>query len=138
MRTVYVDTGAFIALVWRRDRSHPRVREHFLRLRRERDLLVTSEPVVGETVTRLRYDAGLPAAVAFRRILDEAVGRGDLRIRYGDERLRKAALDIMARFSDLSLSYADCVGAAVARETRAAAVFGLDNDFRVVGFRLEP
>lgn len=44
----------------------------------------------------------------------------------------------MATYADLRLSYADCVGAVVAKEARAAAVFGLDHDFRVLGFNLEP
>jgi predicted nucleic acid-binding protein len=49
-----------------------------------------------------------------------------------------AALEVMARFPHLRPSYADAVGAAVAREVRAAAVFGLDDDFRQLGFALEP
>ena len=138
MRKLYVDSGAFIALVWRRDRAHDRVRDHFLRSRAARDLLVTSDPVIGETVTRLRYDAGLRAALTFRRILDEAMGSGSLVVRDTERRLRVAAFEVMARFPDLTLSYADCVGAAVAREIEAQAIFGLDHDFRIMGFALEP
>lgn len=138
MRTVYVDTGAFIALLWRRDRAHERVRTHLERLRADGDLLLTSEPVVAETATRLRYDAGLPAALAFRRALEQALAGGQLRIRDGDARLRDAAFEVMAQYADLRLSYADCVGAAVARESRCGAVFGLDEDFRAMGFSLEP
>jgi predicted nucleic acid-binding protein len=44
----------------------------------------------------------------------------------------------MAKFSERSLSFVDCVGAVTAREGRAAAVFGLDADFSVLGFALEP
>lgn len=44
----------------------------------------------------------------------------------------------MERYPDLTLSFTDCVGAVTATEGRAAAVFGLDNDFRVLGFPLEP
>jgi predicted nucleic acid-binding protein len=44
----------------------------------------------------------------------------------------------MERHPDLTLSFTDCVGAVTATEGRAAAVFGLDNDFRVLGFTLEP
>ncbi len=44
----------------------------------------------------------------------------------------------MERYADRSLSFADCVGAVTAREARAAAVFGLDADFAVLGFALEP
>jgi transcription-repair coupling factor (superfamily II helicase) len=48
------------------------------------------------------------------------------------------AFAIMAQHADLTLSYADAMGAAVAREVSAAAVLGLDHDFRILGFALEP
>jgi hypothetical protein len=44
----------------------------------------------------------------------------------------------MERHPGLTLSFTDCVGAVTAAEGRAAAVFGLDNDFRALGFSLEP
>lgn len=44
----------------------------------------------------------------------------------------------MERYGDRSLSFADCVGAVTARQARAHAVFGLDSDFSVLGFALEP
>ena len=138
MRVVYVDSGAWIAVAYRRDRAHQRMSRHLAKLRADGDLLVTSDPAVGETVTRLRYDAGLAAALAFRRILEEAVTLQTLRIRDTDADLRKRALKLMERHGDLRLSYADCVGAAVARQINAVAVFGLDNDFRIMGFVLEP
>ena len=138
MRAVYVDTGAWIALIYRRDRAHVQVNEHFARLRGAGDLLVTSDPVIGETITRLRYDAGLPAVLAFRQVIEESVSLRSLRIRDSDTQIRKRALRVMERFSDLRLSYADCVGAAVADEIEASAVFGLDHDFRIMGYTLEP
>lgn len=138
MRAVYVDTGAWIALAFRRDRAHPKISHHFRRLRRDGDLLFTSDPAVGETITRLRYDAGLSYALGFRRILEEAVALQALRIRETDARLRSSALSLMERYADLRLSYADCIGAAVAQEIDAGAVFGLDHDFRVMGFAVEP
>jgi predicted nucleic acid-binding protein len=138
MRAVYVDTGAWIALAYRRDRAHPTISRHFRKLRDDGGLLVTSDPAVGETITRLRYDAGLSYALSFRRILEEAVAQQALRIRETDARLRASALSLMERYADLRLSYADCVGAAVAHALGADTVFGLDNDFRVMGFAVEP
>ena len=44
----------------------------------------------------------------------------------------------MERHAGLTLSFTDCVGAGTATEGRAGAVFGLDNDFRALGFTLEP
>ncbi|MGH8875598.1 MAG: type II toxin-antitoxin system VapC family toxin [Acidimicrobiia bacterium] len=138
MRTVYVDTGAFIAHLWARDRAYRAVHEHWRRLRAANDLLITSDLVVAETATRLRYDAGLPAMVSFRELLDEAVTSGLLRIWESDQALRETAFAIIVQYGDLSLSYADGVGAAVARESQADAVFGLDHHFRIMGFALEP
>jgi hypothetical protein len=138
MRLVYVDTGAWIALLWKRDKAHQKVASHLRALRTDGEVLVTSEAAVGETATRLRYDAGLSATLAFHRYLEEAVAARGLRIRGTDVSLRKEAFAIMERHADLVLSYADCVGAAVARETGARAVLGLDNDFRILGFTLEP
>jgi predicted nucleic acid-binding protein len=138
VRVVYVDTGAWIALLWARDRAHRRMADHFRALREAGDLLVTSEPAVGETATRLRYDAGLSATLTFHGFLEAALNAGRLRLRDTDSDLRRRAFAIMERHGDLALSYADCIGAAVAREIGAKAVLGLDNDFRVLGFTLEP
>lgn len=138
MRIVYADTGAFIALLWRRDRAHARCRDHYLGLRSAGDVLLTSNLVVSETATRLRYDAGLDAALAFRGLLDEAEAAGRLILRHADARLESSGWELMARYRDLPLSFADCVGAVTAREGGATAVFGLDADFRALGFTLEP
>ncbi len=138
MRTVYVDTSAFLALLWTRDRDHQPMRERYRRLRDERARLVTADPVISETATRLRYDAGLPAAQTFATVIREAADAGTLLVRESDADLRTKAFALMARYESLQLSYADCVGAAVATEFRVDAVLGLDNDFRVIGFVLEP
>jgi predicted nucleic acid-binding protein len=138
MSVVYVDTGAWIALLWTRDRAHRRMADHFRALREAGHLLVTSEPAVGETATRLRYDAGLSATLAFHRYLEDALATSRLRIRDTDSELRRKAFAIMERHGDLMLSYADCIGAAVAKEVGAKTVLGLDHDFRILGFDLEP
>lgn len=138
MRVVYADSGAFIALLWRRDRAHERIRDHYRSLKQAGDVLLTSNLVVSETATRLRYDAGLPAAIAFRGLLDAAVDAGRLIVRHSDPELDAKAWDTLERFAELTLSFTDCVGAVTATEGRAAAVFGLDNDFRLMGFALEP
>lgn len=137
-RILYADTGAFLALIYAGDSAHPRVAAHFRTLRSAGDRLVTSEPVITETVARLRYDAGLAHVEAFRDALAAAVAQGSLSIRESGEELRRAAFGVLTRFADLHLSYADAVGAVVARAARADAVFGLDNDFRVMGFVVEP
>ncbi len=114
------------------------MRGHYRKLRESRDALLTSNLVLAETATRLRYDAGLPAAVAFRTLVEEAVDGGLLTVRHADAELDARAWDLMEQYADRTLSFVDCAGAVTAREARAAAVFGLDADFSVLGFALEP
>lgn len=99
---------------------------------------MTTNLVLAETATRLRYDAGLRTALEFRTIIDEATSAGRLTVRYADEVLDEKAWTVMERYADQSLSFIDCAGAVVAREARASAVFGLDKDFSILGFALEP
>ncbi len=94
--------------------------------------------MLAETATRLRDDAGLRPALAFRTLIDEALAAGLLSVRYTDAELDARAWDVMEQYADHALSFVDCVGAVTAREGRAAAVFGLDADFRALGFALEP
>ena len=138
MRKVYIDTGAFIALIWQRDTDHARVADAFRRLRQDGTPLLTSAAVVSETATRLRYDAGLPAVTAFRSVLDRAEAQRSMRVRPTDAVLRGAAFDVMERYAGLRLSFADAVGAAIARDERADAILTLDDDFRALGFTVEP
>ena len=114
------------------------MRDHYGRLRAAGDALLTSNLVIAETATRLRYDAGLPTALSFRAVLDEALASGRLTVRYTDPDVDGRAWDLMERYADRTLSFADCVGAVTARDASAAAVFGLDADFSLLGFALEP
>jgi predicted nucleic acid-binding protein len=114
------------------------VRSHYLDLRAAGDSLLTSNLVLAETATRLRYDAGLPSALQFRAVVEESVASGRLAVRYADAELDAKAWGVMEQYSDRLLSFPDCVGAVTAREARAAAVFGLDAAFVVLGFALEP
>lgn len=138
MRVVYVDTSALIALIWRRDRAHDPVAAHFRRLREARDTLITCNLVIAETATRLRYDAGLGAALAFRDLLDQATHSGQFSVRHADAELDARAWAVIAQYDTRALSFVDAVGAVTARDGGAAAVFGLDADFAALGFALEP
>jgi len=138
MSPVHVDTGAFIALLWARDRAHERVVASFNDLRQQGAGLLTCDPVIGETATRLRYDAGLEPALRFHDLVQQAVTVGQLHVIESGPELRNAAFELMGRFDGLSLSYADAVGAAAARTHGVDTVLGLDDDFRVLGFRLIP
>lgn len=134
--TVYIDSGAFIAYLRGKDRDHQAARRQFVKLQDERSRLTTSDAVVSEVATRLRYDIGLEAALAFRGFLNAL--RHRLRVIESSSERRGKAFDVMATYGDLRLSYPDAVGAVVAREVNAETVFSFDNDFRILGFSVVP
>lgn len=100
--------------------------------------LLSSNYVLAETATRLRYDASLAAALRFRGAIERARSAGGLRIVWVDQRLHAEGWAILERYPDVELSLTDAVSAAIARAHRIREVFGFDEDFRALGFTLTP
>jgi predicted nucleic acid-binding protein len=138
MPAVFVDTGGWLALLRRDDRMHERARPFYERLVANGTRLLTTNYVVDETATRLRYDAGLAAALALRSALDRSTASGSLRIAWIDPRLEREGWGLLERHADLFLSLTDAVSAVVARRARVQQVFGFDADFRALGFDVQP
>src|SRR5437867_2822997 len=133
MRNVVVDSSAWIALRHRDDAYHDVARAHYLRLAADRAALVTTNYVVDETSTRLRYETGLGAALAFRDVLRELEGSGRLSILWVDRKIEAQAWGVLERYADIELSMTDAVTIALARGRRIHEVFGFDHDFRAAG-----
>jgi predicted nucleic acid-binding protein len=135
---VFVDTGAWIALLRKDDAKHMDAARGWARLLRDGARLITSSFVVSESATRLRYDAGLPAALAFRDRIRQAVDRGLLRVVWIDEEVADEGWGVLERYADLALSLTDATSAAIATRLRITDVFTFDADFRPMGFTLHP
>jgi hypothetical protein len=138
LRAVVVDTGAWIALLSRTDRYAAAAVARYRELVAAGVLLVTNNYVVDETATRLRYDAGLEAALRFRVMLDDALRVRRLRISWVDERIEREGWRLMERHRDVTLSLTDAVTVALARRARIEEVFGFDDDFAALGLRVLP
>ena len=76
----------------------------FQGLRRRRCALVTSEAVMVETATRLRYDLGLGATLEFRDNVVAGVADGTFTLRESTAGLRAAAFGVMEENPRLRLS----------------------------------
>ncbi len=131
---IFIDTSAFIALEDRSDARHARAKRFWETLVSS-DRLVTSNYVVDETLTRLRYTVGPEAALAFA----EAVLKSRLiAVRYVDREWEAAALALMRKFRDQRLSFTDCTSLAFMRAERFDAIFAFDDDFPRCGPRAVP
>ncbi|MFQ5739238.1 MAG: type II toxin-antitoxin system VapC family toxin [Acidobacteriota bacterium] len=132
MKKVFVDTGAWYALVDGRDPDHKSIVQA---LRRDRGLLLTSNYVFDEAITLLRYRCSHRSA----QRLGEALRGGALaqivRVSTGDE---EQAWTTFVRYGDKTLSFTDCTSFAVMRRLKLRKVIGLDRDFRRMGFQQFP
>ncbi len=70
--TLFVDTSAWIALLVPRDRHHSKAQRVFQNVLKQNTLVVTSNYIIDETVTWLRYHDSHDSAVNFRNIIMEA------------------------------------------------------------------
>lgn len=138
MSIVFVDTSGWIALLSRSDRLHTRALSVYDELSQKRTRLVTNNYVTDETATRLRYGLGLDTALAFRRMIIEAVAARRLRISWVDERVETEAWRVLEQYRDVKLSLTDATCAVTARSARALEVFGCDRDFEALGFVVRP
>lgn len=125
-------------MAYRRDRWHGVASEQLRSFSAQGIRLLTTNYVVDETATRLRYDAGLPIALTFRQLLEDARRAGRLRVVWVDERLDAEGWALLERYPDVRLSLTDAVSAAVARTHRIKEIFSFDADFRALGFVVRP
>ena len=132
--TIFVDTSASIALNDRSDAFHAKARRFYEALTAA-DRLFTSNYVIDETITRLRYAVGHAAALAFA----EAMLKGRLfSIFYVDSDLEQAGVAVLRKYRDKKLSFTDCLTIAIVVENKLDSIFAFDDDFAKVGLRSAP
>jgi len=135
MNAVFVDTGGWMACADRSDPAHvacTAARDATLEAGR---LLITTDFVVDETLTLIRFRLGLAAASAWWQQID-----GSARLRWErieTERFERAR-QLFFQLRDKDLSFTDCTSIAVMRELRLKAVITTDGHFRQVGFEVLP
>lgn len=133
LRAVFVDTGAWVALRYRRDNHHKRARTLLKRLRRLAVPLVTTDHVIAETVTLLKARGGVHHALA----LGAALLSGTIAtLEEIDAARRKRAWQLFEKHQNLPVGFVDCTSFATMEELGLDVVFGFDDDFRAAGFTL--
>ncbi len=133
---IFVDTGAWIALLDERDRFHLRARDF------QRDLgrgahgrLITTDFVLAEAVTYLRLRAPGDLVGAFRRVLVESES---VQIVWtSPDRFWDAWQRLEAR-TDKRWSLTDCLSFVTMEALKIRSAFGFDTDFVQAGFDLLP
>ncbi|MGI8427528.1 MAG: type II toxin-antitoxin system VapC family toxin [Actinomycetota bacterium] len=138
MGLAFVDSGGWIALLKGNDKFHPAAVNYYQAQAGRGTRFLTTNYVVDETATRLIYDAGLDAAMSFRKALKQSVKGRRLRVLWVQPRHEEMGWDLLSANPEVELSLTDAISAAMARQTGISEVFGFDTDFKALGFDLRP
>ena len=135
MRQMFVDTAAWVAAADSRDTAGAAVRKARDQWLSSGGVLTTTDYVIDETLTTIRFRLGLDAAEAWWLQID---GSARLRIESIDEPRRERARALFFRYRDKDFSFTDCCSFAVMRELRIRRVLTLDHHFRQMRFEVVP
>ena len=134
----FVDTGGWLAVVVQTDQYHDVAVLHYEALINRRERLFTSDYVLDETMTRIRYDASHSTAVAFLDLIRAAERSGSLRILQVDNMVWRAAESLFRQYHDQDFSFTDCTSFLLAQQADVDEVFGFDHHFLMFGFIVKP
>jgi predicted nucleic acid-binding protein len=138
LKTVFVDTGAWIGVAVMRDQTHEAAARYARELAQGNVPLLTTNYVLTEAFTRIRYVDGHAKALAFDALIREMIRRRRLSIAWITPNLHEEAMGLFRRYSDHEFSVVDCASFIAARRRNIREVFGFDHDFAVMGFVLRP
>ena len=133
---IFVDTGAWIAIYKRNDLHHREAMAIYNNLRDQETQLLTTDYVIDETVTRLRYDTNHSVAVAFLEFIGNAEMAGGLTIVEIDKEVFEKAIALFRQYNSARLSFTDCTSFVVCRESNIREAFAFDQHFSMMGINL--
>lgn len=135
---IFVDTSAFIAIVNEKDNNHAaaiqfldEIKNGNIRIRK----IITSDYIVDETLTRIRYSVGHKEAVEWGK--DILASKVIEKIEIEGE-LFRSAWELFRTYDDKKLSFTDCTSFALMKKRGIEKVFSFDEDFKRIGFVLHP
>jgi uncharacterized protein len=135
MRSVFVDTSAFVALRNESEAEHERARAALSALLAEGATLYTSNYVFAETYTALMVRVGREEAIRWGSRF-RAGGAIDL-VRL-DEEVEEQAWEILERHGDKRWSYVDATSFALIERGSSSEAFAFDAHFAQRGLRVMP
>lgn len=130
-RSVFVDSGAWIAYYSARDARHGEADASLRAAVMGRRVLVTTNLILAEVHRWFLFRAGIAPAGA---TLDRIDATPLVRIVYANREHHQAARAWLARLRDQRITYTDAVSFAVMKALRCPLVLTFDHDFLAAGF----
>jgi uncharacterized protein len=134
LKRIFIDTGAFLAKEIAADQHHAAATRCWSEAAGLRYRLFSSEHVLDETTTLLARRTSYPWASDWGK---DALASGIEWLR-ADESEWRAALILMRKFGDQSVSFTDCLSFTLMKRAGIRTAFGFDRHFESAGYRLWP
>jgi hypothetical protein len=135
MKALFVDTAGWMACADAADPAHGRATTTRDRWLERKGVLVTTDYVIDETLTLIRFRLGLPAAEAWWKQIE-----GSARLQWElitPERAEKARA-LFFRYADKDFSFTDCTSFVVMQQLKLKQVLTVDRHFKQIGFQTVP
>lgn len=133
---IFVDAGAWIAISNPRDQHHRETVTIYNRIQQQGTYFLTTDYVIDETVTRLRYDTNHSLSVMFLERIELLVETDILILVEIDKDVFGKAKALFRRYDSALLSFTDCTSFVVCRENNIREAFAFDQHFSMMGINL--
>ena len=130
MKRIFVDTGAWYALVDKKDPDHSAAASF---LKNNKIPLLTTNFIFNETVTLLRRRLGWVIAVHFGSHLKDSRLTTLVAVQRENE---ERAWELFLKFKDQDFSYTDCTSFAVMEALKVDTAFSFDRHFLTMNFQV--
>jgi len=132
MKRIFIDTGAWYAVVDKKDPDHKQA-ETFLK--NNKTPLLTTNFIFDETVTLLRSRLGWSTAKDFGQNLKLSSFASIVVVKDEDE---ERAWQIFLKYKDQDFSFTDCTSFAIMERLKLDTAFSFDSHFEAMKFRVVP
>ncbi|BCB96064.1 DNA-binding protein [Dissulfurispira thermophila] len=132
MKRLFVDTGAWYALV---DKNDPDHKEALSFIKNNKIPLLTTNFIFDETITLLRSRLGWSVAKEFGQRLKDSRFVSLISVEDEDE---EKAWEIFLKYKDKDFSYTDCTSFAVMKRLKIDFAFTFDSHFQTMKFNAMP
>lgn len=135
MKTLFVDTSAWVAVVDRRDQYHAPAASFYRTAIKEYQQLITTNLIAAETYILLRLDCGVDVALEWWEKITSSL---KVRLVYADADITREAVELLRKFRDQTFSLTDAVSFAVMKQAGLKVAFAFDEHFSTAGFASLP
>lgn len=133
-KKLFVDSWAWIAWAMRDDANHDRAMELLHEQLDAGALLVTSDQVLAEALTRIRYDGNLTTALLLVDHTEHLVTGDALEMVFLTPPLWQIAVAWFRHYTDQRFSFVDCTSFAIMHDRAIQEALTSDAHFATAGF----